>query len=270
MNSNLPSPETPSSSARAAKSSLPVGKQTRSSGNARRGAPAWITTYADMVTLLLAFFVLLFSFSEIEIAKLEMIAGSLAQAFGVQRETPAESIPKGDSVIAEHFEPGERQPIDQLESPPASPDVQKIAEQLRTAMQAEIDSGLIDIKTQGQKIIVRIRQAGSFPMGSADIDPTFLPVLAKLRKQLSERQGRVSVAGHTDGLSINTYRFRSNWDLSAARAVSVVHELRKDEHGLQDKRLEVRGLADTQPLEANKTAAGRARNRRVEITFEPK
>ncbi len=238
----------------------------------KRGAPAWMTTFADMVTLLLAFFVLLFAFSEIEVAKLQRIAGSLANAFGVQREVPAQAIPSGDSVIAPHFEPSEgpRQPLEGVQPQTPDKDVEAIADELRTALKEEIDTGLIDIETVGDKIIIRIRQAGSFPMGSADIDPSFLPVLGKLRRQLGARTGRVSVAGHTDGFPIKTFRYRSNWDLSAARAVSVVHELRKMPKGVADERLEVRGLGATKPLEPNTNATGRARNRRVEIAFEPK
>jgi chemotaxis protein MotB len=126
---------------------------------------------------------------------------------------------------------------------------------------------MIQIETAGTKIIIRIREKGSFPSGTADFRSGFLPAIAKLRKALQKIDGTIIVAGHTDNIPIKTARFRSNWDLSAARAVSVVHELLSGAN-LDQERFVVEGHGDAHPLAPNDTAANRALNRRVEMTIQ--
>ncbi len=125
---------------------------------------------------------------------------------------------------------------------------------------------MIQIETQDASIVIRIREKGSFPSGEARFDPAFAPVLAKLRESMSDVDGTIAVAGHTDDIPIKTHLYRSNWDLSSARAVSVVHALL--EHGaLEAARFVVEGHGDAHPLVPNDTLANRAHNRRVEITI---
>ena len=137
---------------------------------------------------------------------------------------------------------------------------------LLNVMEQEVDQGLVEIKTQGNRILLRINEKGSFPSGSATVKSSFLPVLQKLRESLTLIQGNIIVAGHTDNIPIKTARFRSNWELSASRAVTVVHALQLNEK-LVPERFIIEGHGDAHPIAVNDTSSGRARNRRVEITI---
>ena len=268
------------------------------------GSPAWMGTFADLMSLLMCFFVLLLSFSEMDVEKFKQIAASMKFAFGVQREVPAEEIPKGTSVIAQEYSAGKPTPtvVDEVRQQTTDETKQTIeftdalvnevdaqdirdsdaggnaqddqvneqtqadAEKLKQALHDEIKQGMIQIESDGATIVIRIREKGSFASGMAKFRPEFVAVLEKLHDQLSEMDGRIVVAGHTDNIPIKTARFRSNWDLSSARAVSVVHRLlRKGK--LSYDRFMVEGHADARPLVPNDSAENRAVNRRVELTI---
>ncbi len=245
------------------------------------GAPAWVMTFADLMSLLMCFFVLLLSFSEIEAHKFKQMAGSMRMAFGVQRQVEATAVPMGTSIVAQEFSPGkpEPTPVDDVrqvtsEEKPnldTSRELQQMAveakaEELSEALSEAIEEGMIDVETEESVIIIRIREKGSFPSGEADLNEAFLPVIDQIRGQLAGMPGTIEVAGHTDNIPIATYRFRSNWELSSARAVSVLHHL-LDGQLLDPERFEVKGLAETRPLMPNDTLENRARNRRVEIVI---
>ena len=138
------------------------------------------------------------------------------------------------------------------------------AHKLLKTLEPEITQGLIAIKTQGNRILLRINEKGSFPSGSSIVKQSFIPVLNKIRKSLIDIQGRIIVAGHTDNIPIKTVRFRSNWELSSSRAVTVVHELLELNTIPQD-RFVIEGHGDSHPLVKNDTAKNRALNRRVEL-----
>lgn len=250
------------------------------------GLPAYMATFADLMSLLMCFFVLLLSFAEIDALKYKMVIKSLENAFGVQREVPSSEIPEGTSIIAQEFSPGEPKPTplkvvrqDTMDNSRqelkvtadaeqlAQQQVQQVAEetqQFRQALQTEIEEGLIVVESQFSRIVIRIREKGSFPSGDARLNRDFIPILGKIHDVLLETDGRIAVAGHTDNVPINTARYRSNWELSTSRATSVVHELLAPEQ-MDAERFVLEGYADTRPLVPNDSPANRAKNRRVEI-----
>ncbi len=250
------------------------------------GLPAYMGTFADLMSLLMCFFVLLLSFAEMDALKYKMVVKSLDDAFGVQREVAANEIPKGTSIIAQEFSPGEPRPTplkevrqdtidetrDALKIKMDAEDVAKQqaketaeqAEKFKQALEGEIAQGLIDVETESNRIVIRIREKGSFPSGDAKLNKDFVPILDKIRQVLIKTDGQIAIAGHTDNIPINTPRYRSNWELSTSRAASVVHELLKTGEMPED-RFTIEGYADTKPLMPNDNAADRARNRRVEI-----
>ncbi len=256
------------------------------------GAPKWMVTFADLSTLLLCFFVLLLSFSEMDVAKFKQLAGSMREAFGVQAEIEVKHIPKGTSIIAREFSPGEPQKtvlnevrqftIDSSKNTlkfTGAIEMEKLEEQRRLEEQAErdaakiseelaqeIEEGKVLVRAAGTRTVIHILEKGSFALGSADIKPEFVPVLQKIHGLLMTTEGVIRIAGHTDNLPISTLRFRSNWELSSARAVSVLHELLKPRE-LQPARLLVAGYADTKPIASNDNSTGRAKNRRVDISI---
>lgn len=141
--------------------------------------------------------------------------------------------------------------------------MKKVAEQL----QKEVADGSIEMESLGQQLTIRIRENGSFSAGSAFLQPQFKPVLRKIGTLLAEMPGEIEISGHSDGQHIANELYRSNWDLSAQRAVAVAEEIRKAP-GFDESRMSVTGLADTKPLVENAaTADDRARNRRVEINI---
>lgn len=261
------------------------------------GLPQYLATFADLMALLMCFFVLLLSFAQIDAIRFKKMADSMKDAFGVQREIPANEIVKGVSVIKQEWSPSvaEQAVISELRQETSETEhehlklkdglgeeeiseeralemareliQQEMAEQfeeLSKALEKQIESGLISLEHEDRKIIIRIREKGSFASGSARLDPGFDEVMNKISQVLVNRPGTILVAGHTDSIPIRTGRFRSNWELSAARAVTVLHSLLRNK-GIKEERVLVQGLADTKPLEGNDTPRGRAQNRRVEL-----
>ena len=250
------------------------------------GLPAYMGTFADLMSLLMCFFVLLLSFAEMDALKYKMVVKSLDNAFGVQREISANEIPKGTSIIAQEFSPGEPRPTPLKEirqdTVDETRDALKVqmdaeavakqeaealaeeAEKFKEALEGEIAEGLIDVETQLQRIVIRIREKGSFPSGGARLNRGFVPILDKIHDVLLNTDGKIAVAGHTDNIPISTPRYRSNWELSTSRATSVVHEFLKTGQIPAD-RFVLGGYAETQPLMPNDTSTNRAKNRRVEI-----
>ncbi len=256
------------------------------------GAPKWMVTFADLSTLLLCFFVLLLSFSEMDVAKFKQLAGSMREAFGVQADIKSKHIPKGTSIIAREFSPGQPQstvlnqvrqftidsnkntldfvdPVDVVELKEFQDLVDKAeedTEKAREALRKEIEEGIVDVRTVGARTVIHIREKGSFALGSAEVEVSFLPVLEKIHDFLRQTEGVIRISGHTDNLPISTLRFRSNWELSSARSVSVLHEL-MDYEGLDPARFVIAGYADTRPLASNDNSFDRAKNRRVDISI---
>lgn len=272
------------------------------------GIPGWMPTFADLMSLLMCFFVLLLSFSEMDALKFKRLAGSMREAFGVQNKLNVKDIPKGTSIIAQEFSPGRPDPTpiheiwqktdrdqsltldtqcdagasDERKEKSAEDasksaliaklnDMIKETEQdaidLANALRDQIARGEVEIETHGREITVRIKEKGSFKSGSANLEKSYVKVLRKLQDTLADKPGIIAVHGHTDNVPIRTARFRSNWDLSSARAVSVAHALLVGGK-LNPGRFAVSGYAETRPLVANDSNKARARNRRVELVIK--
>jgi len=140
-------------------------------------------------------------------------------------------------------------------------------QRIRQALAKEIQAGKAEVMRDGARIIIRLAEQGSFRSGSADLQPEFMQLLGNVGKTLSSSQGRVFIEGHTDNVPVVfNERFRSNWDLSGARAGAVADYL--SGNGLSNGRMSVQGFADTKPLDSNDSATGRAKNRRIEIIVD--
>lgn len=244
------------------------------------GAPAWMATFADLMSLLMCFFVLLLSFSEMDILKYKQVAGSMKSAFGVQKKIEASQAPMGTSIIAQEFSPGKPEPtvikvINQHSVDTFTNKLVTINDQIRDevkdltktmveSLREDIKSGALDLVMERDSVRIRIRENDSFPSGSAQLHRSFYPILGKIANVLRDVEGRIVVAGHTDDVPISTRVFASNWVLSSARAAKVVHHFAKVRK-LDPQRMEIRAYADTQPVAENDTIENKAKNRRVEI-----
>ena len=275
-----------------------------------KGLPAYLATFADLMSLLMCFFVLLLAFSEMDVQKYKQVAGSMRDAFGVQDKIKMKEIPKGTSIIAQEFSPGRPQPtalnevrqsttetmhntLDVLCSPGKS-ESREEAEDEQTAvsqdqsaeimqrleamtkadavevasmMKEDIQNGAVEVETKNRRIVIRVKEQGSFTSGSATLRDEFIPIMDKIRETLKQIDGEYSVEGHTDDVPISTARFRSNWELASARSVSVAEELFKNDD-LDQTKFTVVGYGETRPLAENDTDENRSRNRRVEIVID--
>lgn len=287
------------------------------------GLPPWMGTFADLMALLMCFFVLLLSFSEMDVLKFKQIAGSMKFAFGVQNKIEVKDIPKGTSIIAQEFRPGKPEPtpieliqqqtmeitqqmlefqagddtsaggrqeqrgterggqsqntedamsqqaieqaMQDMESA-AQEQVNDLVKKIAEQLEEQIQDGAIELESLGQQVIIRIRENGSFPSGSAFLQPKFKPIMREIGELLNTVPGEIMVSGNTDNISVNSELFSSNWDLSSQRAVAIAHEL-VEVPGFQRDRLVVAGHADTRPIVPNTNALNRRRNRRVEIAI---
>ncbi|MCM0614143.1 flagellar motor protein MotB [Marinobacter sediminum] len=254
------------------------------------GIPAWVVTFADLMSLLMCFFVLLLSFSEIDAQKFKQIAGELSKAFGVQREVPALEIPEGTSPVFDKFSPAppeptvvnevkqittDQQPELQTFKSPTERAVESAkqetmdqsAEEIMAVLDDAIRDGRIAVTQGKHRIVIRVEEKGSFPSGSAELTWEFEGLLLEMASVLANIPGKLTVEGHTDDVPIRTSRFYSNWDLSAARSAAVANVLLAT-GDITPTRLAVKGLADTEPRVANTSAENRAKNRRVEIIVD--
>ncbi|MFT4650064.1 MAG: chemotaxis protein MotB [Polaribacter sp.] len=265
------------------------------------GLPAWLATFADLMTLLMCFFVLLLSFAELDILKYKQVAGAMKFAFGVQRDVKATEIPKGTNVIAQQYSPGKPVEVTPLEimrekttddtkvnldfsdtdskndmslgdtdaeaivQAKAALEAQEQAKELQDELDTAIGDGLLDVEAFADRVLIRIREKGSFGSGKTELKKEFFPILKLIADVLNKRNGLFIVSGHTDDIPIETNQFRSNWDLSAGRAASVVHYF--IQYGnIDPERMEIRALADNEPIVPNDSWDNRAQNRRVEIS----
>lgn len=271
-----------------------------------------MATFADLMSLLMCFFVLLLSMATMDANRFKKMADSLNDAFGVQRKVVAYEIVMGTSVVAQHFSPAAGDPtiLDEMrqqttdsekatlgkdsdtdseekkqEQSKELEEIQKkanvvteyveatekkineakeLAEEIKEFMVHELERNMVSVETDVSRVVIRIHENGSFSSGSAEFNPEFLPIMDKITAVVNGSRGTVTVAGHTDNIPIKAGLYRSNWELSAARAVSVAQALLTD-GTVDEKRLIIEGHADTVPLTDNDTPEGRAENRRVEI-----
>lgn len=360
-------PET-TSAPRVEKASASRHPRTKRPPECPSGAPPWTTTFADMVTLLLAFFVLMLSFTEMSVPKFKQVSGSMSDAFGVPKTEPIVEPTNGETALDLNFAPAPTVTlVDNMQGGRGPDAVEEDATLIRQALAAEIAAGVVDVRSSATRVtvafnpdanapefrqiaaaqavasgvkvlteltprlrtevavtgatkilvdavgsqnrsalesgygraadvagvaaaaqilesafageirdqlveverkqgavVVRIGAGGAFPTGDATLTPFITRIIERIGTVAKSADARIVIGGHTDSVPISTMKYRDNWDLSAARAVSVVRELVVN-RGFDAEKIEAQGFADTRPVADNGTAEGRSRNRRIEI-----
>ncbi len=235
---------------------------------------AWLTTFNDMMTLLMVFFVLIFSMSTLDINRTEGLIENLQSALGVLMAGRRVSIAVTDTPSQNAFEqsvdvngerkmPSEEQLRDALQQAQAaarqrrSPELAKFMEELNADPE-------IQARFTPEGVNLSLENSVLFKPGQADIDPRGYAVLDKIAAKLKTLPNRIRIEGHTDDVPIATELYPSNWELSVARAVNVLKYLIKA-GPILPVRMSAVGYGDSRPLYSNATAKGRAGNRRVEI-----
>ncbi len=218
------------------------------------GAPAWMATYSDMVTLLLCFFVLLFSFATLDVQKFQAIAHSMSGSLGVL-----------DSGLTVNLEPL----ITSFPSDTPTEEAEEfkiLYEQMSEYIKDNNLEASITLRLDERGLLVRFLDDVLFDSGKADLKPKAQEIINKVAEIIRKNDKNVRVEGHTDNVPINTFRFPSNWELSTTRAVNVVKYL-IEENGIEALRMSASGYSDQHPVDDNNTKEGRQKNRRVDMVI---
>lgn len=236
-----------------------------------RRDPKWLVSFADLMSLLFAMFVMLLSMADFKKDAFSETAGPIAEAF--DSKAPKVSIlphpgVQGPALPMKIPEPSEE---DYEDAPPPSQSPQSmaidVAAHLRFVMAKELERQMVEVVDRDNMVVIRFRDRAAFALAERELTPDILPTIDNIIAVLAKYPGRIRIEGHTDDIPISTEMFRSNWDLSAARAASVVHYLLRA-GAIDPSRISAEGFADSRPLVPNDTPEGRARNRRVEISIE--
>ena len=216
---------------------------------------AWMATFADMMTLLLCFFILLLSFATMDIVKFRDAMGSVQEALGVQFE---------------HFGQFEAVASSPLQTDPHEEALgigedKALLEELNSAIEEEGLENEVSAKIDGRGVIVRINGQVLYQRGDAALKQESTALLTKIAGLAKGTDHRIMIEGHTDDLPIQTVRYPSNWELSTARAIAAMRFF--VEQDVDAQRVGVAGYGDLRPIEVNDSEEHRAANRRVEFVF---
>ncbi|MFI3155221.1 MAG: flagellar motor protein MotD [Methylococcaceae bacterium] len=247
----------------------------------RKRAPAinnherWMVSYADFITLLFAFFVVMYSISQVNEGKYKTLSDSLGEAFSNKEQQSDEIDPIQIGVL-----PTTIQPIP-LENPSTAEvearrelseeilkerkQLSQVSEQFEQVLAPFINDKLVAVKKNDYWIELEMNSEMLFLSGEADLSKKAIPVLKKIAEVINPLPNMINIEGHTDNVPIDNVKFRSNWDLSSARATSVVHEFVKE--GINPPRLSAIGYGEFHPIGDNKLEAGRFKNRRVVLVL---
>lgn len=229
------------------------------------GAPEWMATFADLVTLLMCFFVLLFAMSSTQEESFKELVQSLKSALGVQSVPEAGTREGLEMPKIESSAESKPEGVDEAGGM-VQKEVDEIVSDVKELIMFNKLGGLVNVQESEIGATVTISDVVLFSAGQADISSAGLEVMKKISAVLSQFPYHTKIAGHTDNAPIHTTRFPSNWELSADRACVVVRFL--VQQGLDPKKLSAEGYAEFRPIASNDTPEGRAKNRRVEIIYE--
>ncbi|NJD07121.1 MAG: flagellar motor protein MotD [Methylococcaceae bacterium] len=240
----------------------------------------WLVSYADFITLLFAFFVVMYSISSVNEGKYRVLSDTLSRAFDPKTSAGDKTMAK--DIVQDGLRPGRdmaQLPIDEKLVPdnpavieqngkPGEDEAQlaRVAEELNQVLAPYIQDDLINIKRDKAWLEVEMKSGLLFASGSASLSTESVPMLDKLAAIFKEIPNAIQVEGHTDNRPINTREFPSNWELSAARAASVVHQLMRA--GVDPVRMGALSYGEYHPLVDNGSEEGRYQNRRVTIVLQ--
>jgi chemotaxis protein MotB len=229
----------------------------------------WLVSYADFITLLFAFFVVMFATSQTDKARAQQVSDSVNAALekgGVSaavHEILGGTVDDRGKGNAQMRGSGGSQPKDERT---ALAELVPSMNFLTKALEAEIKDGKVELRLEPRGLVVSLRQAAFFPSGEDSIEPRTFPSVEKIADTIRKLPNSVRLEGHTDSVPIHTAQFRSNWELSAARGIAMM-ELLSTRFGIPPNHLAIAGYADTVPIDDNGTEQGRAHNRRVDIVI---
>jgi chemotaxis protein MotB len=237
----------------------------------------WLVSYADFITLLFAFFVVMFAAAQQDKSKAKEVSAAVREALengqlsaalaGVfsRSKQPAHATQTTAVVLSPSMR---AKPASQSTAPALAtqPDLIKSAEILTRALAEELSAGKVQVQLNRRGLVVSLREAGFFASGDDRVAPSSYRTIEKIAAVVGPLPNPIRLEGNTDSVPIHTLRFRSNWELSAARSIAML-ELLRDRFDIPDARMALAGYADTAPADTNDTEEGRAHNRRVDLVL---
>lgn len=228
----------------------------------------WLVSYADFITLLFAFFVVMYAISSVNEGKYKVLSDSLTNAF-----RNVNAVPGGQPIIiTQGAPPLSAKPVgrpDKLVDQRKTEERQKmknVAKDIMDALQPMVAQGKVRLLETSRGVTIEINDSVLFPAGQAKLQAASMSAMRAIADVLAQTDFPITIEGHTDNMPINTPQFPSNWELSAVRATTVLRLF--NDSGVGGERLTAIGYGETRPVETNTTPEGRARNRRVSILID--
>ena len=232
-----------------------------------KGLPGWMGTYADMVTLLFAFFVLLFAMSSVNEVKFEQLMQSLASAIG------SDDIPEAGTREGLEMANDDERKLEEINAVDelggmVKKEMDDIVSEVEELVMFNELQGAVDVSQGAEGVIITISDVIIFHSGDAVMSREGKRIIEKIAEILRQFVYTITIEGHTDNRPIKSGRYNSNWELSGMRAIDIVHTLINS--GIDPKLLSARAFGEFQPIAPNDTRENMAKNRRVEIVYERK
>jgi chemotaxis protein MotB len=225
----------------------------------------WLVSYADFITLLFAFFVVMFATAQGDKSKAKDVSSSVRDAFEHgQLSSAVSNVLHGKSDMGKMGNRPVSRGMPENPPPPAPADLSKSLVMLRNGLGPELKSGKVQLKLEGRGLVISLREAAFFGSGDNGVAPGSLPILAKIAAVIQPLTNSMRLEGYTDSVPIHNSRFRNNWELSSARSIAMLEVLR-DRFQVTSARMAVAGYAENAPADTNETEEGRAHNRRVDL-----
>lgn len=247
----------------------------RSRAPAHENHERWLVSYADFITLLFAFFVVMFASTQADKNKTRAVSESVREALEHGQFSAAISTVLGRGRHENSKMPVNPERVKQSENlppvvPPPSPpslhpaDLKMSLATLQAGLDRELKGGKLQLKLEARGLVISMREAAFYKSGDDAVAPASFPIIAKIAAVIQDLPQPLRIEGHTDAVPIHNSRFRSNWALSSARAIAML-ELLQERYGIPPERMAVAGYAENAPTDTNETAEGRAHNRRVDL-----
>jgi chemotaxis protein MotB len=235
----------------------------------------WLVSYADFITLLFAFFVVMFASSQTDKSRAKQVSDAVQKAL---KEGSSFSVPPAVAQIlggtvddrgqgnAMMKGPGGAQRALKETPPDNLAELLPSLKRLTKELEEQIKAGKLELRLEARGLVISLRESAFFPSGTDVLDKGSYPTMKTLAALIGSLPNAIQLEGHTDSVPIHNARFKSNWELSCARGIAVLDTLCEDFH-LPYDRFSVVGRADTVPIDTNETPEGRARNRRVDVVI---
>src|ERR1022692_233543 len=256
--------------------SLEEKAMTRKKTAAHANHERWLVSYADFMTLLFAFFVVMFASTQNNKNQAKDVSESVRQALEHGQFSAAISTVLGRGKHEAKKAPLSKDATPERENPNAPPppppppahppDLAQSLDTLQKGLDSDLKTGKLQLRLDARGLIISLREKAFFASGDSSVAPDSLPMLAKIAAVVQSLPNSVRLEGHTDARPIHTSRFHSNWELSAARSIAML-ELLRDRFQIPPSRMAVAGYAENSPVDTNDTEEGRAHNRRVDLVL---